>query len=247
MPRSSEIEPSKIARSLWPELDRPRRGPKPRMSLDSIVAAAIAVADAEGLGSVSMQRIADELGATKMSLYRYTPGKAELTAVMLDTAIGARPDLTTFGGDWRAGLKAWAAALRDAMVLHPWALELAVGARVLGPNELDWTEAGLLALATTPLTGGERLDALALITAHVRGMIQQSIGPDGITLRPEHGADMLMADILASHAGRYPAVAAAFADARANHAQDNADRFGLERILDGLEVAMGERRRTSSG
>jgi AcrR family transcriptional regulator len=45
------------------------------MTLEGIVAKAIAIADAEGLDSVSMQRVADELGATKMSLYRYTPGK----------------------------------------------------------------------------------------------------------------------------------------------------------------------------
>ena len=66
---------------LWGTAQRPRRGPKPSLTLERIVAEAIEHADAEGLASLSMQRLAERLGCAKMALYRYVPGKAELEAL----------------------------------------------------------------------------------------------------------------------------------------------------------------------
>ena len=62
---------------LWGTRQRPRRGPKPSLSLERIVTEAIALADAEGLANLSMQHLAERLGCAKMALYRYVPGKAE--------------------------------------------------------------------------------------------------------------------------------------------------------------------------
>src|ERR1700761_2345616 len=76
---------------LWGEPPRPRRGPKPSLSLERIVAEAIALADADGLANLSMQHLAERLGCAKMALYRYVPGKAELVALMLDPGLGAPP------------------------------------------------------------------------------------------------------------------------------------------------------------
>lgn len=74
---------------LWGPGPRPTRGPKPALSLERIARAGIEAADSDGLAAISMQRVAERLGFTKMSLYRYVPGKAELIALMTDTAIGA--------------------------------------------------------------------------------------------------------------------------------------------------------------
>src|ERR1700759_3627771 len=76
---------------LWGTPARPRRGPKPSLPRERIVTAAIALADAEGLASLSMQHLAEQLGCAKMALYRYVPGKAELVALMIDEAIGEPP------------------------------------------------------------------------------------------------------------------------------------------------------------
>ncbi|GFJ93720.1 TetR/AcrR family transcriptional regulator [Phytohabitans rumicis] len=78
---------------LWGEWARPARGPKPSLTLDRIVDAAIALADREGIDALSMRRVAAELGAGTMSLYRHVPGKAELLALMLDKVSdpGRRP------------------------------------------------------------------------------------------------------------------------------------------------------------
>ncbi|MBK3547134.1 TetR/AcrR family transcriptional regulator, partial [Streptomyces sp. MBT60] len=80
-----------IARSLellWGTGERPSRGPKPGLTLDRIVTAAVAVADAEGLAAVSMRRLSTELGTGTMSLYRYVPGKSELLDLMFDRVLG---------------------------------------------------------------------------------------------------------------------------------------------------------------
>src|SRR4051794_8780616 len=106
---------------LWHGRSRPTRGPKPALTLDRITDAAIAVADAEGLATLSMQRVAAELGYTKMSLYRYLPGRAELIAAMVERGIGPPPGLTAAG--WREALTEWAEALLTRFTGHAWALE----------------------------------------------------------------------------------------------------------------------------
>src|SRR3954453_16348748 len=110
---------------LWGERAQPTRGPKPALTLERIADAAVAVADAEGLAAVSMQRVAAELGKTKMSLYRYLPGKAELVALMVEQAIGEPPELRA--GGWREALTEWSELLFAAYLRHPWAVGATVG------------------------------------------------------------------------------------------------------------------------
>src|SRR5687768_429272 len=90
---------------LWGLTQRPRRGPKPKLTVERIVEVAIARADAEGVSALSMRRVADQLSVTAMSLYTYVPSKAELIDLMLDTVYGepARPERVE--GGWRARLE----------------------------------------------------------------------------------------------------------------------------------------------
>ena len=71
---------------LWGRRERGKRGPRAGLSADAIVAAAVRVADAEGLEAVSMARVAKELGFTTMSLYRHVSGKDELLQMMWDAS-----------------------------------------------------------------------------------------------------------------------------------------------------------------
>jgi AcrR family transcriptional regulator len=173
---------------LWGERAERTRGPKPKLSLDQIADAAIAIADAEGLAAVSMQRVAADLGYTKMSLYRYLPGKTELVALMVERALGEPPPLA--GHDWRAALAEWCRLLLAGFVRHPWTLEATVGVRPLGPHEVGWMESALTVLAGTPLTGGERLDAMVLLVGHARMLAEQTAarGPDVVPDRPRIAA-----------------------------------------------------------
>ncbi|MQY28518.1 TetR/AcrR family transcriptional regulator [Nocardia aurantia] len=229
---------------LWGTRERPRRGPKPSLTLERIVGEAIALADAEGLASLSMQRLAERLGCAKMALYRYLPGKAELTALMLDFGMGAAPtfeDAETIVAEdismepqWRRQLRDWTVAVYDGMRAHPWMQELVVGTRPLGPNEIGWFEAGLTPLADTGLAGAERLDAIALLSGHARALAQQAADGPG----PESAMARQLAETLAARADRYPHTLAAFAEPGV---RDNALHFGIDRILDGLAVLMAAR------
>ena len=217
---------------LWHERSRPTRGPKPAFTLEQIADAAIALADAEGLAAVSMQRVAADLGYTKMSLYRYVPGKAELVAAMLERGIGEPPPPTDQA--WRAALTDWAARLLAAYLRHPWALAATAGARPVGPNELGWLERALCVLPKS-LTGAERMDVVATVAGHVR-MIAGQAG------QRENELGAAIGLVLREHADRFPAVAAAMADIAERGGGDQAFAFGLARILDGIEALIGGRR-----
>ncbi|MEU9073774.1 TetR/AcrR family transcriptional regulator C-terminal domain-containing protein [Kitasatospora sp. NPDC048538] len=221
---------------LWGPAPKPTRGPKPALSLERIAAAGVEIADAEGLGAVSMQKVAGLLDFTKMSLYRYVPGKAELVALMVESAAGDPPAAGPALG-WREQLTAWAKLLAESFDRHPWLLDATVGPRVIGPRELAWLERVVAALDGHGLTGPERMDAAVLLAGHVRSIAEQSraAGPDG---SPE--ADLLAAlgTVVHRHADRYPAVAAAMAEPGG---RDQALDFGLERILDGLAALISRR------
>ncbi|GAA3916980.1 TetR/AcrR family transcriptional regulator [Actinoplanes auranticolor] len=224
---------------LWGGRARPTRGPKPALSLERITDVAIAVADAEGLAAVSMQRVAAELGKTKMSLYRYLPGKAELVALMIERAIGEPPVLRADA--WRAALTEWSELLFAAYLRHPWSVDATVGRRPLGPRELGWMECALAALgAGSGLTGAERLDAIAVLAGHARMLAQQSAAR-----LDEDEMNAAMAEVLTLHGARFPQLTAAMRETAAEGGQNQAFTFGLDRILDGLEILIDRRRARS--
>ncbi|MBH0775995.1 TetR/AcrR family transcriptional regulator [Nocardia bovistercoris] len=238
------MPPPTTVELLWGTRQRPKRGPKPALTLESIVAAAIALADAEGLANLSMQRLAERLGFTKMSLYRYVPGKAELTALMLDAGLGAPPDLPPVdpaaAEPWREALRVWCETIHERFRAHPWSLELVIGVRPIGPNEMAWMEAALRALADTGLTTAERLDTIVLLTGHARGLVHPVSAGDADALQEQVAAQF--AELTDAAALRFPAAIAAFAEAGAAAGGDGALRFGIDRILDGLGAHIARRR-----
>jgi AcrR family transcriptional regulator len=216
------------AEFLWGERAPRTRGPKPALTIEQIADAAIEVADAEGLAAVSMQRVATDLGFTKMSLYRYLPGKAELVALMIERGIGEPPALS--GDGWRASLTDWSHRLLAGYLRHPWVLEAIAAARPVGPHELGWLERAVAVLPESGLSGAERLDAIAVLAGHARAMAAQAVSRQD---ESAFGPAIEMA--LTRHGERFPALAAVMADVAATGGQDQAFAFGLDRILDGLE------------
>jgi AcrR family transcriptional regulator len=245
---------------LWGTHQRPRRGPKPSLSLERIVTEAIALADSDGLPNLSMQHLAGRLGCAKMALYRYVPGRAELVALMLDAALGdpplppaqtAQPTETAQPGEtgeaaeaaeageqpWRAVLRLWATTIFGRYRAHPWAIEASAGARPTGPHEMAWLETALAALAGTGLTGPERLDAVVLLNGHVRSLVQvTSAGQEDL----EAEIARQVGAALSANPGRYPQVLAAFSGSPPA-GRDNALQFGIDRILDGLAALIAAR------
>ncbi|WP_433659017.1 TetR/AcrR family transcriptional regulator [Nocardia sp. CA-128927] len=236
---------------LWGIQPRPKRGPKPALSLAAIVAEAIAIADAEGLANLSMQRLAEALGFTKMSLYRYVSGKEQLIALMLEAALGVPPDNAAANPDspeepWRGALRLWTETIFARFNAHPWATELTTGVRALGPNEMGWMESVLVALADTGLNGSERLDTIVLLTGHARSLAQQlkSVPGDDPTVQ----FNEQFTEMMTAAGDRYPAVRAAFAEEAAaaggppsSGGPNDALNFGIDRVLDGLAVLIARR------
>ncbi|MEX5713023.1 TetR/AcrR family transcriptional regulator [Parafrankia sp. FMc6] len=153
---------------LWGRRERGRRGPRPGLSLARIVTAAVEIADEEGLGPLSMSRLAQRLGFTAMSLYRYMTGKDELLMLMLDAVMASPPPGPAPGEGWRAVLERWAGECRSLYQRHPWALDAPISRPPLGPNQLRWLDAGLAALAGTRATPEENLSVMLLLDGYVR-------------------------------------------------------------------------------
>src|SRR3984885_12673349 len=105
---------------LWGRRGPGKRGPRPGLSADAIVDAAIRLADAEGIEGVSMARVAAELGFTTMSLYRYVASKEELLQLMWNASARGAEGLVLEGDGWRPRLRAWATIQRDTLDRHPW-------------------------------------------------------------------------------------------------------------------------------
>ncbi|MGM1063216.1 TetR/AcrR family transcriptional regulator [Saccharothrix sp. Mg75] len=220
---------------LWGTRDKPARPTRPALTVDRIAAAAIGLADAEGMGAVSMQQVAARLDVTKMALYRHVANKAELVAVMVESAVGEPPDLSGVPGGWRARLVRWADLMREAWRRHPWLPAVTAGDRRSGPREVGWTESAVAALEGTGLSGGERMDAVFLLSGHIRNT--QSSATAGTQ---PWTSDRHLRAVLREHGDRFPALHEA-ARSSGGSAHDNGWRFGLDRILDGLAVLIDSR------
>jgi AcrR family transcriptional regulator len=232
--------------TAWGVREPAARGPKPALGLERILDAAVAVADAEGIEAVSMNRLARELGSAPMSIYRHLDSKEELLGLMVDTSLGD-PPATDPEAAWRERLRRFAGAFRDRGFEHPWSVRLPIVGPPLTPNSVAWFEHGLAALEATGLEESEKASVVLLLTGYVRNhvMLMGEIGP---FLGGEAGADAAMRSYEATLRGldvatRFPALGRVL-DAgvfdRADPPEAEFD-FGLERILDGVAALVAER------
>lgn len=244
-----------IARSLellWGTGERPSRGPKPGLTLDRIVTAAVAVADAEGLAAVSMRRLSTELGTGTMSLYRYVPGKAELLDLMLDRVLGeplsAEPGRPAGADDapedWRAAVNTMARTYLDNLRRHPWLLKINQARTVLGPSALRGLELSLTALRSMGLRDPELMGVIITVNSFVEGLARtqgdaaEAVAQTGLSdeefwesQRPYLERAML--------SGAYPMMAG-IAEGTFSAEFDHFE-FGLQRLIAGFEALVAER------
>jgi AcrR family transcriptional regulator len=227
---------------LWRAAPEAGRGPRKQLTVDEVVAAAIGLADAEGLEALTVRRLAQELGKAPMTLYTYVPGKSELVALMLD-ALFEGMDRTAVEGPWRERL---AGVARDNYSLyraHPWAAAASPSRPPLGPGQCAKYEHELRALEGLGLSDVEMDDALAYLLGFVRTAAQDAAQADAE--RAASGIDdqewweangPLLAKVLDPE--RFPtAVRVGQAAGEAHDAAFDAEHafsFGLARTLDGL-------------
>jgi AcrR family transcriptional regulator len=151
---------------LWGRRGPGRRGPQRGLSVDDVVAAAIAVADAEGLEALSMARVAKEIGFTTMGLYRYVTSKDELLQLMWNASAQGAEELELTGDGWRARIRSWAVIQREMLGRHPWITQMPMAAPPLAPNSLAFVERGLEALDGTGLADRDKLRVIGLLSSY---------------------------------------------------------------------------------
>jgi AcrR family transcriptional regulator len=241
--------------AAWGVRERPPKGPRPALSLERIVDAAVRVAAADGLAAVSMSRVAADLGVSTMSLYRYVASKDELLALMTDLPFEAPPDPRGPEEGWREGLARWAWTEREVLRRHPWVLRIPIAGPPITPNAIVWLERGLDSLRDTGLREDEKLSVILLVTGYVRNQAlleaeiaaAQAAGataPDP-EMMPSYGR--LMARL--TDPERFPALHAVIRAGVFEETDEDGNydfTFGLERVLDGIEKLI-ETRRTGRG
>ena len=238
----------------WGVRGRPHKGPRPGLSLERIVAAAIGVADADGLAAVSMSRVATALGTAPMSLYRYVAAKDELLALMVDAAYGPPPSgplpagPPADGTSWRAGLSRWAWAMRAGIQRHPWVLRIPISGLPTLPNEVAWFEDGLCSLQDTGLEEDEKGSAILLVTGYVRNSASIDVDIAAAVLASGKAPDEWMSSYARTltqlaDPQRFPALTKFIAAGVFDRADppDNEFTFGLARVLDGLAALIQPR------
>lgn len=224
---------------LWrPATDHPRPGRRPVLTLDGIVAAAINLADAEGLPAVSMARVAERVGVTTMALYRYVDSKDDLVALMCDVAMA--PPALPETGPWRERLETWCLAQLDLIAAHPWLVELSQFP-LIGPNRLHWLESGLATLTETPLSPPLRVSVIGMLSLHVltEGQLVAAIAEQAAGRRSDHPALIDYATVLRAVADptAHPHVSAALAAGGFDDDGSGADEephLALTLLLDGV-------------
>jgi AcrR family transcriptional regulator len=236
--------------AAWGVRRRPHKGPRPALSLERIVAAAARVAAADGLQSVSMGRVAGELGVSTMSLYRYVGAKDELLALMADLTFETPPAPRGPEESWRDGLARWAWMELGVYRRNPWVLRIPISGPPVTPNTIAWLERGLDCLRDTGLREDEKLSVMLLLTGFVRS--QASVQAD-IAAAQAAGTTPPDPEMLLSYSRllgrltdpeRFPALHAVIA-AGVFDEPDDGDYdfvFGLERVLDGIETLIDKRR-----
>jgi AcrR family transcriptional regulator len=176
---SGRTDPDRILPLLWrhraPSAGRPTGRP-PKLTVDAVVAAAVALADADGLEATSMAKVAARLGVGTMTLYTYVPSRAELVDVMVDDVLASRalpgpgeprPD------DWRGQVGLYADRTREMYRAHPWLSQVTLVRPPIGPGMLAEREYVLSTVSGLGLPVHRVNPAALAITAFVTAGARQ--------------------------------------------------------------------------
>jgi AcrR family transcriptional regulator len=161
-------DPQATLSLLWGLPRSTRPGRKPSLTPADIGAAAMGLADAMGLGALSMRALGERLGVSAMSLYRYVPGKPELLDLIVELAYAELPQHGPHG-TWQARLAQVACDSWKLYLKHPWMLEISTYRASLGPYSLQKYERELSAVADAGLDDLEMDLVVAAVSDYVRG------------------------------------------------------------------------------
>jgi AcrR family transcriptional regulator len=250
-PPDSTVKLPPALETLWGRRTAGSRGPRAELDVDRIVAAAIDIANADGLEGVSMARVATALGFTTMSLYRHVANKDVLLQLMWNASARGIGDLELEGTTWRERIRSWALVQRRTIAQNPWIVQLPMSVPPLSPDSLAWVELGLAALADVEVADAAKLRLIGLISQHA--LIDARMGFDekrGREQAEELGVETDYAVLVRELADPavYPNLTRIVLQERPASSDPEADReaefdFDLTLMLDGFEALLKSPRR----
>jgi AcrR family transcriptional regulator len=190
-----------------------------------------------------MARVAEELGTSTMSLYRYVAAKDELLTLMVDAALGPPPAPDPDEG-WRSGLSRWAREYHQRLSAHPWGIRVPITAPPTTPNQVAWMERALWSLRATDLREEDKASVLLLLSGYVRSdatLAAELTTAGFISDEAILGYSRRLAAL--TDPERFPAIHALLAAGVFDRADppETEFSFGLERILDGVQALIDGR------
>jgi AcrR family transcriptional regulator len=223
--------------------------PRVPLSRERVLHAAIRLADEGGIESLTMRKLARELGVEAMSLYNHVANKGDLVDGIVDLVV-SEIDLPSTA-DWEAAIRECAISAHEAFLRHPWACSLVMsptttrGARVPRLRYMEWLLGQLRGAGFSPELTYHAYHAL---DGHILGFTLWQLGHSAGA--KEIGVAQDFADFAGKFlrelpAGDYPYLAehveqhvTAFGEDGASESESEFE-FGLGLILDGLKRARG--------
>ena len=212
-----------------------------RLSRDSVLRQAVAVADGGGLASLTIRSLAQALGVRPMSVYHHVANKDEILDGIVDIVF-KEIDLPAVGGEWRSELAGRARSARQVLRRHPWAISLLESRTSPGPATLAHHDAVLGTLRTAGFSPELTAHAYALLDAFVYGFAVQEAslpfeGPDSVGEIAEPIMELMSS-------GQYPHMVQMAQDHYLRPGYDFGDEFefGLGLILDALAQRFSDER-----
>jgi AcrR family transcriptional regulator len=213
-----------------------RRTPLKR---DRVLRAAMALADAGGLETVTMRRLGQELEVGPMALYRHVASRDDMVDGIVDLVF-AEIDLPAIGTDWKVAMRERAISLREALSRHRWAVGLMESRSNPGPANLRHHDVVLGILRASGFDMAMAAHAYSLLDSYIYGFAQTQMNlPFEST---DDIAQMAQEMLQPFPLNAYPNLAAFITEHAMKPGYDYADEFeyGLDLILDGLERDLAE-------
>jgi AcrR family transcriptional regulator len=211
-------------------------GPRLPLSRQRVLGAAVALADRGGVASLSMRRLAQELGVEAMSLYHHVANKDDILDGIVDVVF-SEIVVRTDEPDWKAAMRQRALSARDALLRHPWATALMDSRSMPGPATLRHHDAVLGILRNAGFSVEMAAHAFSVLDSYIYGFALQE------TNLPFQDAEELaaVAEGIMGHvsADEYPYLTELMVEhaLQPGYAYANEYEFGLDLILDGLDRA----------
>jgi AcrR family transcriptional regulator len=226
--------------SAWNRQPRRARTTAVPLSREQIVRAAIELADADGLDTLSLRRLGAKMGAGATSLYWHVANKEELLDLVLDEILG-EVDVPAPSEDWRADLEAAARDLRRVLLAHRYTVVLMTTRPAWGPNALTRVEAILTTLARAGFSGERLFFAYSAVITYVTGEVTQEVAwtlaTDAAKVDLEAATEGARTYIASLDATKYSTLLG-LGDQLLSHDQDAQFTFGLTVVLDGLQAQL---------